>query len=67
MGANGDGRLDPGCMAWCGAGWNCAGLVPEMTSEMDGRDWRAGASLSSPDLRGSAEEIMLDTLGVGPD
>lgn len=51
-------------MGWCGGGWNCAGWVPEMTSEMDGKDWRGGGS-SSVDLRGSVEEIMLDMLGAG--
>jgi hypothetical protein len=41
-------------------------LVPEITSEIDGKDWRAGASLSSAGFRGSAEEIMLEILGAGP-
>jgi hypothetical protein len=36
-----------------------------MTSEIEGSDWRAGASFSSEARRGSDEEIMAEE--VGPD
>lgn len=52
----GDGKPEPGC-----AGGYWPGLVPEMTSEIDGSDWRFDDSLSSDDLRDS-EEIMLAVL-----
>lgn len=68
-GAKGEGRPpELGCggmLLWCEY-W--LGRAPEMTSEMEGSDWRAGASvaLSSGCRRGSDEEIMLGT-GEGID
>lgn len=43
---------------WAGGGY-WAGLVPEMTSEMEGSDCRLGESPSSECLRGS-DDIMVD-------
>ena len=40
-------------------------LAPEMTSEMEGRDWRFEWSLSSALLRESADAIMPEELGWG--
>lgn len=35
-----------------------------MTSEIEGSDWRAGASFSSEARRGSEDEIMAEGVGV---
>jgi hypothetical protein len=38
-------------------------LVPDITSDIDGRDWRCEDSESSDGLRGSTGEIMPAMLG----
>lgn len=60
----GEGSPGPDCKpAWAGGYW--PGRAPEMTSEMDGSDWRPVDSLSSDDRRGSVVIMLLELAAAG--
>lgn len=64
-GVKGEGRPEPGCkFGWDGGGY-WPGLVPDITSEIDGRDCRPGCSLSSEDRRCSLEIMLLPEFDGG--